>query len=143
MFLFFRTHFEFHRVFSMCVLPMYMCHISSSSLPQTEVVREERLTSARLFWCCRTRAVPVPPPALHHSAGYSLCLGEDCALLTNFVIAPLTIVVRVLCVCVCVRTCMSVHVHVCMCEHTCMFAGLRVHWCVCVNVHVLYIIYAC
>ena len=76
-----------------------------------------------------------------------LTLPGDRALLTYFVIAPLTTVVRVLCVCVCVcvcvRTCMSVHVHVCMCAHTCMFAGLRVHWCVCVNVRVLYIIYAC
>ena len=42
--------------------------------------------------------------------------GEDRALLTNFVIAPLTTVVRVLCVCVCVCVCVCA----CVCARACL-----------------------
>ena len=45
--------------------------------------------------------------------------GEDRALLTNFVTAPLTTVVRVLCVCVCVCVCVHVHVLCVHCMHVC------------------------
>ena len=51
--------------------------------------------------------------------------GEDRALLTNFVIAPLTTVVRVLCVCVCVCACL------CACACLCMYMYACVHTRVC------------
>ena len=60
--------------------------------------------------------------------------GEDRALLTNFVTAPLTTVVRVLCVCVCVcvctRACLYMYMYACV--HTrayllaCVYTGVYV-----------------
>ena len=91
----FPTHFASHRVISTCLLPMYMCHpffFFSSA--------DGGCARGKTDVCSFVLVLPYSSCPSTSPGTPSLCRvltlpGEDRALLTNFVIAPLTTVVRV------------------------------------------------
>ena len=124
MFLFFRTHFESHRVFSICLLPMYMCHPFFFFSSADGGCARGKTDVCSFVLVLPYSSCPNTSPGTRSLCPVLTLPGEDpCAADKLCHRSAHYCGVRV--VCVCVHVC--AHVHVCAC--TCMHVCTHVHVC--------------